>query len=980
MFKQLATLTFLLAQTLLTTAQPTTTNLLKLVNPFIGTGGHGHTYPGATAPFGMVQLSPDTRLDPGDWDGCGGYHYSDSTIYGFSHTHLSGTGVSDFCDILIQPFVGAAEFDPAKYGSTFSKKTEKAEPAFYSVVLEKHKIKAEMTATERVGVHRYTFPKGVENASLLLDLRHRDVVLDAQLEIVGDREIAGMRRSKSWANDQNLFFVARFSRPFSNPKLVDTSNPSAPNSLKINAKTIVGVFQFEKNDEPLVVTVGVSATSIEGARRNLEAEVNHFDFEKIKAETQARWAAQLSKVEVTGGTAAQRTTFYTALYHTMVVPNIASDVDGSYRGRDQKIHFSDRPVYSVFSLWDTYRAAHPLYTLLEPERAQDFVNSFLLQYRDGGLLPVWELASCETDCMIGNHAIPVIADAWLKGLRNFDGQKALEAMLKSANSDRFGLEFYRQRGYIPSHREPESVSKTLEYAYDDYAIARMAESLGNQDVAREFYRRAQSYKNIFDHSTRFFRAKSNATWHTPFDPFEVNFNYTEANAWQYRFAAPQDVSGMIRLHGGRENFAKALDEIFSAKTATSGRVQADLTGLVGQYVQGNEPSHHIAYLYNFVGQPHKTQQRVQQIMREMYSDQPDGLSGNEDCGQMSAWFVFSAMGFYPVNPVGGQYVLGSPLFEKTILHLPTGNKFMVQAKAKSDKNIYLQNARLGGVPYARSYIWHDKIAYGGELIFEMIDLPSIWGTRPENCPVSKIDAPAIVTTPFVAAGKRVFEKKQSIQLATPDTATLIFYTLDGSVPTSKSKTYAKPFSISKNTTLRAIAVRDGQTSNELNAVFTKMRDGLKVEKYNCQFSNQYTGRGKTGLVDQIRGAADFRSGDWQGFEGQNFDVVFDLGKKQGIDRVVAGFLQDENSWIFFPKKVRVEISADGKNFQPAGEVETKVAPAQKGTFQQDFEVKMQAGAAARFVRVVGESLMVCPADHKGAGLPCWLMADEVLVD
>ncbi len=972
MNKLFFSLLFLPIFSLAQTAEP-----LKFVNPFIGTGGHGHTFPGATAPFGMVQLSPDTRIDPGDWDGCGGYHFSDSLIYGFSHTHLSGTGVSDFCDLLFMPFTGRPELENSNYRSFFKKKNEVAEPGFYAVFLEKDKIKAELTATERVGLHRYTFPKNRENGYLLIDLRHRDLVLDSHLETCSDREIAGYRFSKSWAAEQHLYFVARFSKPFSNPKLLDMAVEPHVSKTSVSSKSVVGILQFVQDGEPLVVTVGISAVSIEGARKNLETEANHFDFDKIKTETQAKWASQLSKIEVEGGTVAQKTSFYTALYHTLVVPNIFSDVDGKYRGRDQKIHESDRPIYSVFSLWDTHRAANPLYTLLEPTRTQDFVNTFLKQYDEGSLLPVWELAANETECMIGYHAVPVIADAWSKYLRNFDSKKALEAMQRSADANRFGLEFYRSMGYIPSEKEPESVAKTLEYAFDDWAIARMAESIGNQEVAQKFYQRGQFYKNIFDSETGFFRAKNNSAWYIPFDPFEVNFNYTEANAWQYRFSAQQDVSGLVKLHGGREKFLQNLDELFAAKSETSGRNQSDMTGLIGQYVQGNEPSHHIAYLYNFAGQPSKTQQRVHEIMQKMYSDQPDGLSGNEDCGQMSAWLVFSAMGFYPAVPVGGQYVFGTPLFEKTVLNLPNGKKFTVQANGISDKNFYIKNATLNGLTYSKSWISHEILTSGGELVFEMTDQPSSFGTAENDWPVSKIDAPDIVPIPFLKTGKRVFKEKQSIELGCLDAAAAIFYTTDGSEPTEKSARFSGAFEISETMVLKSFASKNGKRSGEMVSNFSKMRPGLKIEKYNCQFNNQYTGRGETGLIDQIRGAADFRSGDWQGFDGQNFDVVFDLGKKKKVEKVVAGFLQDNNSWIFFPEKIRVEISDDGKNFQPAGEISTKNLPTEMGMLLQDFTLNFPKKIKTRFVRVVSESLLRCPAWHKGAGNPCWLMIDEV---
>lgn len=541
-------------------AQNTGATLLQYVDPFIGTDAHGHTYPGATAPFGMVQLSPDTRLE--GWDGCSGYHYSDSLIYGFSHTHLSGTGVPDYGDILFQPYMRRAQFDPKEYAAPFDKKSERAEPGYYAVTLNSgttDAISVELTATDRVGVHRYIYPADREIGHMLIDLRHRDQVLASSMTVVNDHELVGYRFSSAWAKDQRLYFVIRFSRPFFNSKVIDLTQQIYLSQRSVTSKGIVGLLDFYCYEGmPVVVTVGVSAVSVQNARANLDAECKDldYDFDKIKAQTQTKWAQQLGKIELEGGTDAQKRTFYTALYHTMLAPNIYSDVNGQYRGRDMEVHETDDfTLYTVFSLWDTYRACNPLYTILEPKRTSDFIRTFLRQYDEAGLLPIWELSACETDCMIGNHAIPVIADAWRKGIRGYDGKKALKAMLTSANQDRYGLYYYKKLGYIPSDEEPESVSKTLEYAFDDWCIAQMAQDLDQHDIASQFLRRAQNYKNVFDPTTGFFRAKNNSTWHSPFDPFEVNFNYTEANAWQYRFAAPQDVSGMMRLLGGREAFA-----------------------------------------------------------------------------------------------------------------------------------------------------------------------------------------------------------------------------------------------------------------------------------------------------------------------------------------------------------------------------------------------------------------------------------------
>lgn len=956
-------------------------NPVAFVNPFIGTGGHGHTYPGATAPFGMVQLSPDTRPTTLDWDGCSGYHYSDSLIYGFSHTHLSGTGVPDYCDVLVMPYTGASELEKERYASPFQKSKEQAEAGYYSVWLDKNNIRAELTATEHVGVHRYTYPENQERMRLLFDLRHRDIVLESAMTVVSDREIVGSRISKGWAENQHIYFVARFSKPFFAGKVLDMTANTRLSQRAVKGKAIVGLLDFQQDGEPLVVTVGISAVDIEGARRNLLAECPDFDFDRVRESTRDRWIAQLSKVSVEGGSESQMRAFYTALYHTMSAPNIFSDVDGRYRGRNGEIHRAEgHKQYTVFSLWDTYRACHPLYTLLEPARTRDFIHTFLRHYEQGGRLPVWELAGNETDCMIGNHSIPVIADAWIKNIRGYDGELALKAMVHTVSADRLGLNHYRTLGYIPSDLESESVSKTLEYAFDDWSIAQMARNMLNMEVHDAFIRRAQYYKNVYDPATGFFRAKNNAAWHDPFDPFEVNFNYTEANAWQYAFAAPQDVSGLMALHGGTAGFAAFLDRLFTAESVTTGRQQADITGLIGQYVQGNEPSHHIAYLYNYAGQPWKTQERVRQIMDNLYSDQPDGLSGNEDCGQMSAWLVLSAMGFYQAVPVGLQYVIGTPWFEECTLFLENDKRFTVRAPGVSAKKKYIKSAKLNGKPLTQSYLYHYQIVNGGELELEMSDKPSDWGAAEADRPSSMIKESLIVPAPFVHKGKRVFQDSQYVELGCIDTTARIdfaFANAEGQALVWQR--YEAPIRVDTNTQLVFKAMAERGESMAQTAVFSKLRTDIRVLRYNTQYDPQYTGRGESGPVDQIPGGADFRSGGWQGYQGVDADLVLDLGKPQTLRSIAANFMQDENSWIFYPTRVEFEISDDGQIFEPLGVVANTIPFDEKGALQREFTWKGES-RPARYLRVVGRSLGVCPPEHKGAGYPSWLFLDEIRVE
>ena len=604
--------------------------LIAYVNPLIGTGGHGHTYPGATMPFGMIQLSPDTRLD--GWDGCSGYHYTDSYIYGFSHTHLSGTGISDYGDVLLMPtnthnFNNGADGKKG-YRAHFSHDNEIAEPGYYKVHLDSTNISVELTVSNRSGLHKYQFPSS-ENQFVILDLVHRDKVLDAKIDKISDTEIIGYRHSEAWAKDQRLFFAIKTSHPF-NDMLQSPPKTGIPGARRSSLKFI------NPNNEPLLIKVGISAVDIDGARKNLEGEINNKDFKTVKKEAQKYWESQLEKIVIESDDLDKKTNFYSALYHTMLAPQRYQDIDGRYRGMDLEIHNADFDYYSVFSLWDTYRAAHPLYTIIEQERTNDFINTFLAKYDEGGIMPMWDLAGNYTDCMIGYHSVPVVADAYLKGIRGYDTEKAFEAMKHSATRDKFGLEAYKKYGFIPVDEESESVSKTLEYAYDDWTIAQMAKEMGKTDDYQTYIKRAQNYKNVFDPETQFMRGRFRNTWFAPFDPYEVNFNYTEANSWQYSFYVPQDVSGFIELLGGKDKLEAQLDELFNAKTQTSGRDQSDITGLIGQYAHGNEPSHHMAYLYNFVNKPHKTQEKVHQILTELYNNDPDGVSGNEDCGQMSA--------------------------------------------------------------------------------------------------------------------------------------------------------------------------------------------------------------------------------------------------------------------------------------------------------------------------------------------------------
>ena len=659
-------------------------NYHQYVNPMIGTGGHGHTYPGATVPFGMVQLSPDTRID-GSWDGCSGYHYDDTTIYGFSHTHLNGTGCTDFGDIMLMPTMGEPTFNPKEYGSTFSHSNEKATAGFYSVKLDKHNIDVNLTASTRVGLHQYTFNTAGQ-ANIILDLNHRDKLLYGDVKIIDNKTIEILRRSEAWAKDQYVYARIEFSVPMK----INKVEANQENRKNFYSGTVVKLsFSKQvKTGEQILVKVALSPTGYEGAKLNM-SEIKGWDFNKTKAEAELLWDQQLSKIEITESNKDKSSVFYTALYHTMVQPNIAQDIDGKYRGRDNQIHKAvGFDYYSVFSLWDTFRAAHPLYTLIEKKRTADFINTFLSQYEQGGRLPVWELASNETDCMIGYHSVSVMADAMAKGIKGFDYEKAFEAAKHSAMLDHLGLAAYKRQGFISMDDEHESVSKTLEYAYDDWCIAQMAQLLDKKEDFDYFMKRSQSWKNIFDWNTGFMRPKKNGGWDKPFDPKEINNNFTEGNSWQYSFFVPQDIIGMVAAYGGNQKFEAKLDEMFNSESKTTGREQADVTGLIGQYAHGNEPSHHMTYLYDFIGKPEKTTEKVHFILNNFYKNAPDGLIGNEDCGQMSAWYVLSSLGIYAVTPGVPMWSLATPYFKNIKVNFENGSSEEINAEKTPEERRY----------------------------------------------------------------------------------------------------------------------------------------------------------------------------------------------------------------------------------------------------------------------------------------------------
>ena len=940
------------------------------VDPFIGTGGHGHTFPGATAPFGMVQLSPDTRVD-GSWDGCSGYHYSDDFIYGFSHTHLSGTGVSDYGDVLLMPYLGDETLDPLQYGSTFNHDSEEAIAGFYRVTLE-DRIEVELTASTRVGYHKYAFPQfkeSKERANVMLDLRHRDNLLEGEIIVVNDTMIIGKRVSKAWAREQHVYFAIVSSKPFT-PGL-EHRDPETNLPIAMNLR-----FGKIKSSEPLYLQVGLSFSSMDGAIKNL-SETSGKSFDQTMMETHELWNNELSKIQITAHEDDPRySTFYTALYHTMIHPNVATDVDGTYRGHDMQLHKAEGYTqYTVFSLWDTFRATHPLYNLIQRDRSLDFVKSMLAIYDQGGRLPVWELCSNETDCMIGYHSASVIADAYAKGIRGFDANKALEAMVKSSTWNHLGVPAFDKNGLITIDDEHESVSKTLEYAYDDWCIYTLASQLNKKEIAERYLERSQFWKNTFDPTTGFMRPRRNGGWLEPFDPTEVNNHFTEANSWQYSFFVPHDVSGLVDAFGGVEPFEKQLDALFEASSATSGRHQVDITGLIGQYAHGNEPSHHMAYLYNYINKPEKTRNRIHQVLDLLYTNTPDGLSGNEDCGQMSAWYVMSSIGMYPVCPGSDVYALSTPIFEEVSVSLEDGQPpFTIRSQGN--------HPYLNGQPW-QHFIRHGDLTPGAELTFSH-DAPQRVPYRFDPLPIVS-GSDRIVPVPHFESKPLSFVDSMQVVIHPPDhpgyrTSEVYYRFIGDSInPEKPWQRYKGPFTIRSSPQIQAKSVLQGKESGIVQAEYVKKPNDYTI-KILSEYNPQYTAGGPEGLIDGISGDENWRKGGWQGYQDQDFMAVIDLQETKTIRHVEAAFLQDQRAWIFYPKQVVFEYSKDGVNWSNYGEHTPNVSRDEDNVTLNSFATELAPAPRGRYIRVSATNFGALPDWHPGRGNPAFIFIDEIKVE
>ena len=924
-------------------------NYTQHVNPFIGTGGHGHTYPGATVPFGMVQLSPDTRID-GSWDGCSGYHYDDKLIYGFSHTHLNGTGCTDYGDIMLMPTMGDPNFSPKEYASSFSHNNEKATAGFYSVKLDKHNIDVNLTTSTRIGFHQYTF-NNAGQANIILDLNHRDKLLYGDVKIINNKTIQILRRSEAWAKDQYVYAQIEFNVPMQINKV--EANQEKNNDFYSGTVLKIAFSKTVKKGEQILAKVSLSPTSYDGAKLN-SSEIKGWDFAQVKKAAEQLWNKELSKIEITETNKDKLAIFYTALYHTMSQPNIAQDIDGKYRGRDNKVHNGEGfDYYTVFSLWDTFRGAHPLYTLIDKKRTSDYINTFIKQFEQGGRLPVWELSSNETDCMIGYHSVSVIADAMAKGIDGFDYEKAFEAAKHSAMLDHLGLESYKKQGFISMDDEHESVSKTLEYAYDDWCISVMADLLGKESDCSYFSKRSESWRNLFDKNTGFMRPKKNGGWFEPFDPKEINNNFTEGNSWQYSFFVPQDILGMIKAYGGKEKFEAKLDEMFNSESKTTGREQVDVTGLIGQYAHGNEPSHHMAYLYNYVGKPEKTTEKVHYILDNFYKNAPDGLIGNEDCGQMSAWYVLSSMGIYSVTPGRSRWTSTKPYFDKIKINQEF-NISQIITLASTEEEL------------------------------ENIGKFSEKAMSKRNNLVVREYIP-IITVPVIQAKSKSFKDKMKIEIESHDPTLKLMYAIkDNKGSNFNFQVYTEPFEIDNSSTITAYCVKNDyyreSKSNSVSAQFFKKTNNYTIN-IKSKYDPQYHAGGPDGLLDGIHGTENWRKGDWQGYQKQDFEAVVDLQKEQLVSSFSATFLQDQRSWILMPTQVEYYVSNDNVNFTLVGTVKNTLDPKVDENTVKDFTFTTEKEIKAKYIKVKAYNYGKLPEWHLGFPYDgdAYIFVDEITI-
>ena len=946
----------------------------RYVNPLVGTDGHGHTYPGAIVPFGQIQPGPDTRLE--GWDGCSCYHYSDDTLYGFSHTHLNGTGCEDYGDILLMPVVAegktfrfSSDMPQSEFCSSFSHRGEKARPGYYRVVLDRSRVMVELTTTDRVACHRSTFP-GRGAKGFVVDLRHRDKVISAGFNRpkasadgthpfpVGTT-LTGWRESNAWNPDQWCYFALQCSEPIVDIQYFDGGK-----------KALVILPDDSKEAE---VYVSISGVDAEGAAKNLATRQDRV-FAAMRNDARQLWEQALGKIAVEGGSREERGNFYTALYHCYTSPYLWSDVDGRYRAMNDTIYTSNQPVYTVFSLWDTYRTLHPLMAIIEPERTEEWINTMMLQYETGGELTMWELAAHETHCMIGYHACPVILTAQEAGLLDkwtpARRMALLEAMVTTSNRTD-AHQSYAQQGYLDSKLDNETVSKTLEYAFDDWCIARYAFNEMNRngkpdtnaryrylnEVYDTYMRRAQSWQNVMD-PDGFMHARRNGGFVTPFNPTEVNNHFTEANSWQYSTYVPHDVPGWIAQMGGKAKAEAFLDSLFNTSSETTGREQSDITGMIGQYAHGNEPSHHAAYLYAWLGATDKLDHVVHEILDDLYSTKPDGLCGNEDCGQMSAWYVMSAMGFYPVIPGSGEYVTVTPLFDRITIH--TGKEDIVINKSDWQPGMFWDG---------KSFSPRSKTLFPEELRTPPAPVFSDW----QQCFKDSL---------FVTLTARLIVNGDPENHESVDGKSVIYYTLDGRTPDTNSYCYTAPILVNRDITINAVAYNPatGRYSPVVSQTLTRFIADKQL-RYITKPAPQYSENGPDGLIDRLYGTPNFRIGGWQGWQ-TDMEVVIDLLSSKTLTSVSVDCLDNMRAWIFFPKRIEVSISSDGKTFRPWAQLDNTEFAAVRERQEESVQHKFTCHgpyATARYVRVKAINYGKMPEWHISSGEQAWLFVDEIEV-
>jgi predicted alpha-1,2-mannosidase len=932
--------------------------LSDYVNPFVGTDAHGHTFPGATTPFGMVQLSPDTRID-GSWDGCSGYHYSDSLIYGFSHTHLSGTGCSDYGDVAFMPgYAKVEDLDinnkrrPENIVAKFQHKNEKASAGFYEVLL--NNIKVELTASTRTGMQRYTFLKnGI--ACISLNLSHRDQLLEGKLNKINDSKYNGYRRSKAWAEDQLVYFSFECSKsPIQSRTFKSVDNKS---------DDILMLYFNVKQGEEIIVKTGISSVDENNADLNLQKEIPHWNFELIHQQAIQLWEKELNKIEVFDANEVNKKTFYTALYHCMIHPNVMSDVDKRYRGRDGKIHSTQNNYYTLYSLWDTHRALHPLLNIIDKQRSKDFMLSFLAQFEQSGRLPMWELWNNETNCMIGFHSVSVILDAYVKGVIDKKILESLYPAVKAeAMSNRFSLDKFRERGYLQIDDASESVSKTLEYCYDMWCVSEIAKALGKSEDANYFESFTQAWRNVYDVETGYMRPRKNGDWLKPFNAFEVNNHYTEANAWQYSYFIPH-----------RNEKPSGVQKLFEVESKTTGRTQSDITGLIGQYAHGNEPSHNFAYLLE-----HPAKQKyIKQILDSLYSPLPDGLCGNDDCGQMSAWYIFSSIGIYPVCPGKTNYEFGIPQFENVRIKLENGKTFSVSNLSKSNVSypysIKKSNKSLIQ-EQALQTLNHNDIISGAEIVFTNKEHSLVYQKEKDETKIKLV-------APVISSSKQVFKDSIIVNFKMPDRitdSTYKFYYSFDSASTRNAQLYTNPIVISKSTKLYAFVKRFNEISLTSVASYHKINNQWNIDLKSV-YNKQYSADGPNGIIDGLRGNIEWRMGAWQGYQSQDFEAIVDLNKETLVKNVSIGMLQDTRSWIIFPRQVEIYSSIDGKTYKLENTIYNNTAADDYTVQIKDFSTKLN-NSRARYIKIKAQNYGTLPTWHQGAGGDAFIFTDEIMIE